>query len=157
MTTLVLYLLILFLAIALGAGLYEHRIVLPQWFSRGPEGTVWNAQAAREADVGRKFWGMVSTGPLTLLLLVNGFLAWTAEPSAFRSAWILALVVILVERALTFGYFIPAMVRLMKGALDDARATALARQWSALNGFRHLLNLLAFLAALRAFALFYAV
>ena len=156
MIALTLWLLILALSIALGAGLYEHRIVLPQWFTQRPNGRVWNARAAREADVGRKFWGFVSTGPLTLLWILNSVVAWRLEPGAVRSAWITALAVILAERLLTFAYFIPVMVRLMKGDLNDLRASNLAHQWAGMNWIRHALNLLALLATLKAFALFYA-
>jgi hypothetical protein len=152
----ILWLLILSLAISLGAGLYEHRIVLPQWFSRKPNGRAWNAEAARDADVGRRFWGFVSTGPLTLLWLVNAIVAWNFDLGIVRNAWLVALAVILVERLLTFGYFIPVMVRLMKGDLNDIRASNLAHQWAGMNWIRHALNLLALLATLKAFALFCA-
>jgi hypothetical protein len=156
MAVITLWLLILALAIAFGAGLYEHRIVLPQWFTRKPNGRVWNAQAAREADVGRKFWGFVSTGPLTLLLLLNAYMSWNLAAGPVRTAWLVALSIVLIERLLTFGYFIPVMVRLMKGDLTDVRASNLAHQWSGMNWFRHALNLLALLATLKAFALYYA-
>jgi len=56
--------------IAFGAGLYEQRIVLPQWFIRSSEsGVRVNSAAMRSTDVGRQFWAFVSTGPLTLLTI----------------------------------------------------------------------------------------
>jgi hypothetical protein len=41
------------LDIAFGAGLYESRIIVPQWLSFSPEyGYRWDAEAARQANVG---------------------------------------------------------------------------------------------------------
>jgi len=48
----VLWLFVINLGIAFGAGLYEHTIVVSRWISTSPEyGTHWNAAAARD-DVG---------------------------------------------------------------------------------------------------------
>ena len=58
--------------IAFGAGLYEQRIILPQWFSRSSEsGICVNSAAMRSTDTGRRFWTFVTTVPLTLLTLAN--------------------------------------------------------------------------------------
>jgi hypothetical protein len=58
--------------IAFGAGLYEQRIVLPQWFSRSSgSGIRVNSEAMRNTDTGRRFWAFVTTVPLTLLTLAN--------------------------------------------------------------------------------------
>ena len=52
-------------------------------------------------------------------------------------------------------YFIPTMIRLMR-ATDTARTGANAQRWANLNYLRHAFVLGAWLASLRAFALFYA-
>jgi hypothetical protein len=58
---------------------------------------------------------------------------------------------------MTFGYFIPTMIRLMtEGALSDAQAVTQARQWARLGYVRHAANLVGLLAALKTFAAFYA-
>jgi hypothetical protein len=50
LSTTVLWLFVVNLGIAFGAGLYESRIVVPSWLSKGPGGTLrWNADAARDA------------------------------------------------------------------------------------------------------------
>ena len=65
--TTLLWLFVINLGIAFGAGLYEHRIVVPRWIdSSAGTGTHWNAEAARRDDTGRRFWAFVTTLPLTL-------------------------------------------------------------------------------------------
>ena len=65
--TIALWLFVINLGIAFGAGVYEHRIVVSRWLSSSLEsGVHWNASAARQDDTGRRFWAFVSTVPLTL-------------------------------------------------------------------------------------------
>jgi len=67
-----LWLFVIFSGIAVGGGLYEMRITVPQWFSRSPEsGIRVNGEAMRSADAGRRFWVYVTTVPLTLLTLAS--------------------------------------------------------------------------------------
>jgi hypothetical protein len=149
-----LWLFIINLGIAFGAGLYEHRIVVSRWISFSPEyGTHWHAEAARRDDTGRRFWAFVTTLPLTLLTLANLFGAWRAS-GAVRGWWLAAGLAALADRAFTFSYFIPTMVKLM-GATDSPESVAVATQWWNLNYLRLAIGLAAWLATLRTFALFY--
>lgn len=146
--SILLWLFVINLGIAFGAGLYEHRIVIPRWI-----GSHWIAGAARDDDTGRRFWAFVSTGPLTLLTLANLVAAWrSVEPA--RAWWFAAALLALGDRLLTFSYFIPVMIGLMDAA-DSPESVATATRWSKLNYLRHALVLGAWLAALKAFALFY--
>ena len=53
---------------------------------------------------------------------------------------------------MTFGYFIPAMIKLMRDdAFGQVEAAAKALQWKRLGYIRHAATLAAWLAALRAF------
>jgi len=153
MSTTVLWLFIINLGIAFGAGLYEHRIVVSRWVTSSESGNHWNAEAARQDDVGRRFWAFVSTLPLTLLTLANLFAAWRSS-GAVRGWWLSAALAVLAERAFTFSYFIPTMIRLMR-AVDSPASAAAAIRWSSLNYLRHALVLAAWLASLRTFALLY--
>ena len=153
MSTTVLWLFIINLGIAFGAGLYEHRIVVSRWVTSSESGNHWNAEAARQDDVGRRFWAFVSTLPLTLLTLANLFAAWRSS-GAVRGWWLAAALAVLAERAFTFSYFIPTMIRLMR-AVDSPASAAAAMRWSSLNYLRHALVLAAWLASLRTFALLY--
>src|SRR5256885_12190582 len=79
------------LGTAFGAGIYEHRVVVPTWFSPSPSGDLqWNAQAARHDDTGRKFWVFVTTVPMTALTLIN-LIAALRVSGALRT-WRLAAV-----------------------------------------------------------------
>lgn len=153
-TTLMLWLLVIFLGITFGAGVYEQRIVVPRWVTASAEsGGHWNAEAARQDDTGRRFWAFVTTGPLTLLTLANLWLGWRA-PAPLRTWWLIAAGAALADRAFTFGYFIPTMVGLMNAA-DTPQSVATATRWAALNYVRHAIVLTAWLAALKTFALYH--
>src|SRR5688500_2333167 len=101
-----LWLFVINLGIAFGAGLYEHRIVVPNWISSDDHGSHWNAEAVRRDNTGLRFWAYVTTGPLTLLTLANLFAAWRAL-GAVRGWWLAAGALVLADRILTFSYFIP--------------------------------------------------
>jgi hypothetical protein len=151
--TILLWLFIINLGVAFGAGLYEHRIVVPDWIVHRDDGVHWNAEAARRDNTGLRFWAFVTTGPLTLLALANLVAAWTAS-GALRGWWLGAALAVLVDRVLTFSYFIPTMIGLM-GAPDSPASVATATQWANLNYVRHALVLGAWLTALKALALLY--
>jgi hypothetical protein len=152
MTTALLWLFVVNVGVAFGAGLYEHRIVASRWLTTSPEfGTHWRADAARQDDTGRRFWAFVTTLPLTFLTLANLFAAWRSS-GAVRGWWLAAGLAALADRAFTFGYFIPTMVWLMK-AVDSPEAVAVATRWWNLNYLRHALVLAAWLMALEAFAI----
>ena len=154
MPTVLLWLFVINLGVAFGAGLYEHRIVVSRWVTFSPESRAhWDAAAVRQDDTGRRFWAFVTTGPLTLLTLANLFTAWRAS-GAVRGWWLAAGLVALADRAFTFSYFIPTMLGLM-GAEDSPESAAVAARWWNLNYARHAILLAAWLSALRAFSLLY--
>jgi len=154
MTKALLWLFVINLGIACGAGLYESRITVPQWLSFSqPAGYRWNAEAARSADVGLRFWVYVTTVPLTLLTFASLVVAWWT-PDVVRNWWLGAATAALIDRVMTFSYFIPTMIRLMRSeAAGGAEAAAKALQWVRLGYFRHAATLAAWLAALMAFYL----
>lgn len=150
----VLWLFVLNLGIAFGAGLYEHRIVVPRWISSSPDsGTHWNAEAVRQDDTGLRFWVFVTTVPLTLLTLANLFAGWRAS-GPLRRWWLAAAIAALADRVLTFSYFIPTMIGLM-GASDSPESVVAAVRWSNLNHVRHALVAAAWLASLKTFSVFH--
>jgi hypothetical protein len=139
-----LWLFVINLGIALGAGLYESRVVIPRWYNTPPQ--TW-------PNTGVEFWVYVTTVPLTLLTLANLVAAWR-ERGPRRSWWLGAVAISVVERIATFSYFIPTMVRLMGTEdLPEAEVNATLSQWLLLDYGRHVLTLVAWLAALRALSL----
>ena len=140
-----LWLFVVNLGIASGAGLYEHRIVVPAWITSDRGGAHWNAAAAARDNVGLRFWAYVTTGPLTLLTLANLAAAWMSIGPE-RTWWLAASLAVLADRVLTFSYFIPTMIRLMN-APDSPAAAATATRWLAMNYVRHAITLFGWLAA----------
>ena len=149
-----LWLFVINLGIAFGAGLYEQRVILPQWFSHSSGGRIRvNSAAMRSTDVGRRFWAFVTTVPLTLLTLANLVVAWQSQGPR-REWWLGAALITLAERIATFSYFIPTALRLMRAdALPSAKVEAMASHWIAFNYVRAALALIGWLAALRALSL----
>lgn len=139
------------LGISFGAGIYEARIVFPEWLVAGADsGYRWDAEAARGHDTGLRFWIYVTTVPLTLLTLLNLWIALRAKGVA-RRWWLAAVAATIVERAMTFFYFIPTMIRLQDTVTYTAsQAVEAAVQWGALNNVRHVMTLVAWAFALRA-------
>ena len=152
LSRLLLWLFVINLGIAFGAGLYEGRIVFSKWLVSSPDARLhWNAAAAQRDDTGLRFWIFVTTVPLTLLTVANLFAAWrTSKPA--RGWWLAAGVAALADRVFTFSYFIPTMVRLLASP-DSPESVAAAVRWGHLNYLRHAFVLGAWLAALKAFAL----
>ena len=152
--TILLWLFVMNLGIAFGAGLYEARIALPRWIVSSPNSeTHWNPEAARDDNTGIRFWAFVTTGPLTLLTLANLVAAWRA-PAPVRKWWLGASLTALTDRVLTGAYFVPTMVRLM-AAPDSPESVSSAILWQNLNYLRHVILLAAWVAALKTFAIAY--
>ena len=150
----VLWLFVIFSGIAAGAGLYEMRINVPRWFTPVDAVAVRvDAAAMTTDDSGRRFWGYITTVPLTLLTVAGCVIAW--NPATTRERWWLAAaVVMLAERLGTFGYFIPTLLKLMQaGRLPPAEAEHAARHWVRLNRIRLALAFAGWLAALKALSL----
>ncbi len=68
--------------------------------------------------------------------------------------WLAAAGAAVVDRAITFAYFIPTMVRLMR-APDSPESVAVASRWARLNHVRLAVLLAAWVTALQAFSLVY--
>lgn len=154
LVTTLLWLFVITLGIAFGAGLYEHRIVLGRWLTSSRDsGAHWNADQARQDDPGRRFWGFVTTAPLTFLTLASLVVAWRGIGPSY-GWWLGAALVALVDRVFTFSYFIPTMIRLMREP-DSAESVAAAIRWRHLNYLRHAIVLAAWLMSLQAFAALY--
>lgn len=153
-SAILLWLFVINLGVSFGAGVYEHRIVVPRWIGQSPNARGhWDPEAARVDDTGRRFWVFVSTVPLTLLTVANIVLAWRT-PGAEHGWWLAAALAALADRLLTFSYFVPTMVGLMR-VVESPESIAIATRWSNVNYLRHAIVLTAWLASLKAFALFH--
>lgn len=151
---LLLTLFIVNLGIAFGAGLYETRVILPRWFPRLTTGAYGvDTTAMAQLESGRHFWAFVTTGPLTLLTLVNLYLAWHST-GPVHDWWLAAGLITLIERTGTFAFFIPTAIKLQRAdQFSLAEKSRLVSLWKNANWLRSLLNLAAWLLALTALAL----
>ena len=95
----VLWLFVINLDIAFGAGIYEGRVVIPQWANIPPR--EW-------PNTGLMFWVYLTTVPLTLLTVVSLIAAWLTQ-GPMRPWYLAAVCIVIVERIATFSYFIPPM------------------------------------------------
>jgi hypothetical protein len=139
--TALLWLLTVLLGISVGAGLYEARIMLPVWTATSPDSWI---------NTGTRFWLFVTTGPLTMTVLVSPWFAWRST-APVRNWWLASLAVAALERVATFAYFIPTMASLQGNSIADTSAVvATLESWSWLNHGRHLLSISAWLLALKA-------
>ena len=139
-----LWLFVVDLGIAFGAGIYESRVVVPRWENTPPQ--TW-------PNTGLEFWVYVTTVPLTLLALANLVAAWL-EQGPRRYWWLGAVAIVVAERIATFSYFIPSMLWLQGTEnLPQAEVQDALSQWMLLDYGRHVLTLTGWLAALKAFSL----
>ena len=130
MRTILLWLFVINLGIAFGAGVYEARVVIPQWADMPPES--W-------PNTGVMFWVYVTTIPLTLITVANLIAAWIYR-SIRRKWWLSAAVIVMLERLATFSYFIPTMINLTSSILPDSEINEKLSQWMFFNHGRHILN-----------------
>lgn len=152
-STLLLFLFTLNLGTAFGAGIYELKLIVPQWFIKlnGSAYTV-NTEAMRGLDSGRNFWAFVTTVPLTLLTLVNLILAWQSSQQN-QPWWLAAAGLTLIERLGTFCFFIPTAIRLQQAdKLSPSHTTRLVKLWISSNYVRNALTLIGWIIALIALA-----
>jgi len=148
-----LWLFVINLGIAYGAGLYEKRIVLPLWFSKSTvAGLQVHSEAMRQTNTGLRFWAFATTVPLTLLTLANLVVALQSHGPR-HNWWVAAAAITLVERIGTFSFFIPTAIKLMRPETLAATASVLATRWMRLNYVRDALALAGWLLALKTLSL----
>ena len=145
-----LWLFVVGLGIAAGAGLYETNTQMPRWV-RSARANGLPSQVASSANTGMQFWLYTTALPLTLLTLASFFAIRFVDPET-RKWWLIAAWASLGSQILTLAYFIPTLLQLSGGQETNARAVAF--QWAQVNWFRHALSFVAWLSALQAFACF---
>lgn len=146
--TVVLWLFVIFLGIATGAGIYEERVVVPFWFGTRNGGVKLSPENMRNTDPGRNFWVFVSTIPLTILAIMS----LTVSTGPGCELWLSAAVIELACRFATFCYFIPRALRMMRADADaeSPHMAAMAKQWQMATKLRSLLTLVAWIFALKS-------
>ncbi len=152
-TDISLQLFLMFLGIAFGAGIYEARVVLPLWFNKINGRYSVNHENLSEIDSGRKFWGFITTVPLTILTIINSVLAAQSTDS-ISTLWLTALLIVLVERILTFSFFIPTIIKLQRNKnMTDDQINEKISLWIGMNYVRNILTLISWILILQVIIL----
>jgi hypothetical protein len=89
-----------------------------------------------------------------LLAIVNLVLAWQYTGNA-HTAWLTAALIIVMNRVITFSYFVPTMVRKFEHPekLDAARLKKGVSLWTSLSPVRVGVEFVAWVTAMYAFVL----
>ncbi len=107
-----------------------------------------NIQKMLDTDVGRKFWSMVTTIPLTLITIINCILAFRFTGEA-HPIWLASSLIILTERLFTFFYFIPTLSKLMHAdKMEALKVSKIALNWMNLNYLGNVFTLVGWIMAL---------
>jgi hypothetical protein len=141
--------LLFFVGLAMGGGLYETRVVYPNW-ALDPTPATLSAKLASsgQAAAARRFWPYVS--PMAMLLaLGNGYAAWH-QTGLVRPLWLTASLAIVIKSIVTFSYFAPTMMRRIERA-ESMETNALRRTvllWTRLSPMRLVVELIAWVAGM---------
>lgn len=109
----------------LGAGVYEHVVVIPQWSAAPPASlTMFAGQYGLHAE---NFW--IPIHPITLFFLGGALIAnWYSNR---RKKILIVLCSYILILALTFGYFVPELILLIGTPVHDITDPDLLRRASA--------------------------
>ncbi|MGH3800486.1 MAG: hypothetical protein ACRDTD_10210 [Pseudonocardiaceae bacterium] len=138
--------------LALGAGLYESRVVIPQWAARPTPKEVGPAlERSGHLASGREFWPLVGV-PIVPLAVANVRQALRSEGPR-RPWWLAFSTTIAVACVATAGYFVPALHQLAHAEdLPEARVRTLVSRRVRLDHLRMAVGAVAWLAGLKALA-----
>jgi hypothetical protein len=133
----VLWLIVVFQGIEIGGGFYEWRCIYPLW-SKDPKPQDFNARLAASGQelAGRRFWPFIS--PVVLLLSLLNIAAAYQSTAPFRTIWLVAGAITLLNRMVTFAYFVPALAALFSRGKTMApdELSRRVRRWVRLSPLR---------------------
>jgi hypothetical protein len=126
--------------LALGGGMYESIVVMPQW-SAHPPASFAIIQKATGVPL-QKFWIPVH---ILITIGIAASLITNWKYADRRNLIIISLISYVVMRAWSFAYFIPEMLRFQSIPLEQPQTPALlnrVRTWTRLTWFREPLDLI---------------
>jgi hypothetical protein len=145
-TTIAIVLLFLSVTLSMGGGLYEVLVIYPGWkHDVDPHTLRGKLQSSGQILAAKRFWPLVSPAQV-LLSLINIVLAWN-HGGAAHGYWLTASVAVFIGRVITFGYFIPVMIRkiMEPETIEKTRLQAIVKRWIALSPFRLVVELFAWI------------
>ena len=123
--------------VGIGGGLYETRVVYPNWAKDPtPDGLTEKLVSSGQAGAARRYWPLVSPASAALAV-VNVFLAWH-QVGMVRNWWLTSSIAIVLKSIGTYGYFVPTYIRQIAKPTDTDSATLrrIVRTWTGLSPLR---------------------
>jgi len=151
--TITLWLLVIFVGIQFGAGLYEKLAIVPLWAEVPGDQVLDQIQTSGMYRAGRAFWPFVSV-PVAILAVLNLVLAWRSKAPE-RRWWLTGAALMCGYAVASYGFFVPSMLALQSSGASwpAAEIESLVSLWTALNWGRMVVGAAGWLCALRALSL----
>jgi hypothetical protein len=138
-----------FISIGIGAGLYETRVVYPNWAVDALPTTLGSKLVSSgQAGAARRFWPFVS--PIAMLLaVVNIYFAWH-QAGAVRLLWLISSLTIVVKSLATYAYFAPVMMRHIERSeeMDLGTLRRMIAMWTMLSPMRIIAEVIAWISGI---------
>ena len=145
---------ILSVGVGIGGGLYETRVVYPNWAENPtPDGLAGKLVSSGQAGAARRYWPLVSPAS-ALLAIVNVFLAWH-QVGMIRNLWLMSSIAIVLKSIGTYGYFVPTYLRRIAkpDTMDAVTLRRLVRTWTGLSPLRVVAEAFAWITGMGALLL----
>jgi hypothetical protein len=143
--------LIFLVGIGIGGGIYETRVVYPNWINvPTTNGLSEKLASSGQAGAAHRYWPLISPTS-ALLAVVNAFFAWH-QSGLVRTLWLTSSLAIVFKSAGTYGYFVPTYIRrIAKPKLMDAMALRrVVHTWTNLSPLRILVETFAWITGVWA-------
>lgn len=150
-----LWLLVIFVSIQFGAGLYEKTAIVPLWAHVPGDTVLEQLHATGMYHASRAFWPYVSPA-VAILAVLNLVSAWRSGSGAVHRRWWLAAAVLMTCYAtFSYSYFVPQMLILQSSgqSWSASRVESFVDWWTGLNYLRMTIGAAGWLCALRALSL----
>jgi hypothetical protein len=148
-----LWLLVIFVGIQFGAGLYEKLAIVPLWADVSADQVLSAMESSGMKRAGRAFWPFVSP-VVALVAVINLVVAWRSN-ATYRRWWLAAAAAMAVCALASYGSFVPQML-----AFQSARVGWTAPEietfvtwWTGLNYLSMTIGGIGWLCALRFLSL----
>ena len=148
-----LWLMVIFVGIQFGAGLYEKQAIVPLWADVAPHQVLEAMRSSGMWTAGRAFWPFVS--PVVAVLAVVNLVVARRSPAVYRGWWLAGAAFMVAYAVFSHSYFVPRMLMLQSsdGAWPAARVESTVAWWTGLNYLRMVIGAAGWLCALRALSL----
>jgi hypothetical protein len=142
-----------FVGLGIGGGLYETRVVYPNWSHEPTPNELGKRLVSSGQAAAGRYWPLVSPAS-ALLAVVNVFLAWH-QVGQVRDLWLMSSIAIVLKSIGTYGYFVPTYIRRISKpeSMDTLELRRVVRTWTRLSSLRVLVETFAWITGIWALVL----